>query len=101
MTFPENIVDGYINEVVRPLGTAVANTVLHPIETLQNCGSAAIDIAQSHPYALATVIGLGAFAMYRGNLKFENNKMHLRFNFDTPFGACNWNTSHRIGPKLK
>ncbi len=100
MSFPADIVEGYINEVVRPLGNLLVNTVTHPIDTLQSIASASAQLVQSHPYTCATIVGLGAYAMHRGNLRFENNKVHVRFNIDTPFGACNWNTSHRIGPKL-
>lgn len=100
MSFP-NIVEGYINEVIRPLGNLVVNTVSHPIDTLQGVASAGAQLIQNNPYTCATIVGLGAYAMYRGNLRIENNKLQVRFNFDTPFGACNWTTTHRIGPKLR
>ncbi|MGE3318571.1 MAG: hypothetical protein AB7I18_04680 [Candidatus Berkiella sp.] len=101
MSFPSNIVEGYINEVVRPLGNLLVNTLCHPLQTAENVASAGVQVAQSNPYTCATILGLGAFAMYRGNLRFENNKVFLRCQFDTPLGACNVNTSFRLGPKLR
>ncbi len=95
-----NIIYGYIEEVVRPLADFLVNTVSHPINTLESIGTTCLDVIQSHPYTTLTVVGLGAYAMHRGNLKIENNKLHVQFNVDTPLGACRWNTSHRIGPKL-
>ncbi|MGD9593074.1 MAG: hypothetical protein AB7V32_11185 [Candidatus Berkiella sp.] len=101
MSFPQNIVEGYINEVVRPLGNLLVETVSHPIDALNSVASAGSQLIQNNPYTCATIVGLGAFAMYRGNLKIQNNTLHLHFCIDTPFGACNWNTSHRLGPRAR
>lgn len=100
MSFPTNVVEGFIGEVVRPLGNFLVNTVSHPIETAQSVASAGAQFVQNNPYTCVTILGLGAYAMYRGNLRFENNKMYFGCNIDTPLGACNLNTALRLGPKL-
>lgn len=101
MSFPENIVEGYINEVVRPLGNSLVNTISHPVEALKSIASVGTQFIQNNPYTCVTILGLGAYAMHRGNLKFENNKVHFHCNVDTPLGAVSLNTSFRIGPKLR
>ncbi len=95
-----NIIYGYVDEVVKPLADFLVNTVSHPLNTLESLATTGLDAIQSHPYTTFTVVGLGLYAMHRGNLRIENNRLHVQFNVDTPLGACRTSTTYRIGPKL-
>ncbi len=91
--------DNLLSEVVRPIGDTVLHAISHPIDTVSNVLTGTAHLAQAHPYASATFIGLGAYAFHRGWLKIENNKLQVNINIDTCVFAYRTNTSIRIGPR--
>ncbi len=95
-----NSLENLLSDIVRPIGEGVLNVVSHPIDTACNMLTYTADLAQEHPYGCAAVVGLGAYAIHKGWIKLDKNKLHINIDINAgPLGGLRTNTTLRLGPR--
>lgn len=89
-----------LENVLKPIGDAVSQVVTHPIDTASNILTYTADLATAHPYACATLVGLGAYTHHRGCWNINKNRFHINLDINLgPLGGIKTNTTFRFGPR--
>lgn len=90
-------IENALYHLLRPIGDASYYFFNHPLDALSYTLYATGDFIHQNPFTTVAVIGLGAYAVHKGTLKFNGRRVDVNLDIDTCLGGYRTNTSMWLG----